>query len=83
MLTNANRLHLKLEPNLRDPLAIHALNQERFTCEADMIAQLWLSLQAGTDEIGKRSFILPLRDGEAVERRDPAEQHFAGESEPI
>ena len=83
MLTNANRLHLKLEPNLRDPLAIHALNQERFTCEADVIAQFRRPLQAGTDEIGKRSFILPLRDGEAVERRDPAEQHFAGESEPI
>ena len=47
-----------------------------------MIAQIWLFLQAGADEIGKGSPILRLGNGEAVERREPAEQNVAGESEP-
>jgi hypothetical protein len=82
VLPKAKSASQEVELDLRDPLAIHALNDELFICEADVIAQFRLPLQAGADEIRKRSFILRLGDGEAVERRDPAEQHFAGESEP-
>ena len=83
VLKKESRLRkIKLEPNLRDPLAIHVLDDQPSVCEADVIAQFWLSLQPRADEIGKRSFILRFGDGEAAEGRDPAEQYFAGECEP-
>jgi hypothetical protein len=40
--------------------------------EPDAIAQFRGAGQPGADEIGKRSLVLRLGDGEAVELRDPA-----------
>lgn len=74
---------VEVEPDLRDPLAVHALNDECvLSAKPNVIAQSRLFLQAGADEIGKRGFILRFGDLEAVERRDAAKQHFAGEREP-
>jgi hypothetical protein len=42
------------------------LDDERFTCEADVIAHLRPALQAGADEIGEGSFTVRLGYREAA-----------------
>src|SRR5690606_7884034 len=72
---------LELEADRGDPSAAHRSNDQLDVLDLDAVARRRTSRQAGAHEIGKGSRALRLRDREAVERRDPAEQHLAGESE--